>query len=111
MKTKSGKKWTRYPRYKKELACEPGIGHGGVHGCDGCCYDPSFKTAWKRIFKEASSEMTNKLRDEAERIASSVISICLGGYGVTKDQLKDCEMKIIEALLAFKGEADGRYKK
>ena len=38
--------WTKYPRAKKELACEHGVGHGGVHGCDGCC----FKKAWKRIF-------------------------------------------------------------
>lgn len=27
----------------KEYACPHGIGHGGIHGCDGCCLHPSFK--------------------------------------------------------------------
>jgi len=44
------KRWTRYTRTKKELACEHGVGHGGIHGCDGCCSDPSFEKAWKEIF-------------------------------------------------------------
>lgn len=44
--------WKRYPRVKKELMCEHGVGHGGMHGCDGCCKDPSFKESWKRIFGE-----------------------------------------------------------
>lgn len=26
----------------KEYACSHGIGHGGIHGCDGCCSDTSF---------------------------------------------------------------------
>jgi hypothetical protein len=26
-----------------EYACPHGIGHGGVHGCDGCCDHPSYK--------------------------------------------------------------------
>lgn len=26
----------------KEYACRHGVGHGGIHGCDGCCSDPSF---------------------------------------------------------------------
>ena len=26
-----------------EYACPHGIGHGGVHGCDGCCSHKSFK--------------------------------------------------------------------
>lgn len=31
-----------------ELLCPHGIGHDmGVHGCDGCCSDKSFKKAWK----------------------------------------------------------------
>jgi len=25
-----------------EYMCPHGIGHGGVHGCDGCCSHPSF---------------------------------------------------------------------
>lgn len=46
--------WKRYPRSKKELMCPHGVGHGGIHGCDGCCADRSFKLAWKIIFKEKS---------------------------------------------------------
>jgi len=26
----------------KEYSCLHGIGHGGIHGCDGCCSDPNF---------------------------------------------------------------------
>lgn len=26
----------------KEYACYHGIGHGGVHGCDGCCRDKNY---------------------------------------------------------------------
>lgn len=41
-----------YPRYdgKKELRCPHGVGHGGIHGCDGCCADESFKIYWDKIF-------------------------------------------------------------
>lgn len=28
-----------------ELTCPHGVGHGGTHGCDGCCSHPSFKKA------------------------------------------------------------------
>lgn len=36
--------WPRYARYdgKVEYRCPHEIGHGGVHGCDGCCADPRF---------------------------------------------------------------------
>lgn len=49
--------WKISPRfYKKELSCPHEIGHGdpkeGTHGCDGCCASPSFKKAWKKLFKE-----------------------------------------------------------
>ena len=51
--------WKKYPRHdgKKELMCEHGVGHGGVHGCDGCCADPEFKKAWKRIFRTRANEV------------------------------------------------------
>ena len=26
----------------KEYACPHGVGHGGIHGCDGCCSDMAF---------------------------------------------------------------------
>lgn len=29
----------------KEYACRHGVGHGGTHGCDGCCSDPDFPKA------------------------------------------------------------------
>lgn len=31
-----------------ELKCPHEVGHGGIHGCDGCCSHPSFKKAMKR---------------------------------------------------------------
>lgn len=31
-----------------ELQCPHGIGHGGIHGCDGCCQSDSFEKAWQR---------------------------------------------------------------
>lgn len=34
-----------------ELLCPHGVGHGGIHGCDGCCGSPSFKKAWNRKLK------------------------------------------------------------
>lgn len=27
----------------KEYSCPHGVGHGGIHGCDGCCRHPSFR--------------------------------------------------------------------
>lgn len=42
-----GKKW-HWPFLRfnfggaKEYACPHGIGHGGTHGCDGCCTDQDF---------------------------------------------------------------------
>ena len=42
--------WRKSKRAKPELDCEPGVGHGGIHGCDGCCSKPSFSKAWKKIF-------------------------------------------------------------
>lgn len=27
----------------KEYMCPHGVGHGGIHGCDGCCAHPSYK--------------------------------------------------------------------
>jgi len=27
----------------REYSCEHGVGHGGIHGCDGCCFkDPNY---------------------------------------------------------------------
>ena len=44
VKDKSLWKWPIYPKRdgKLEYSCRHGIGHGGVHGCDGCCSDPNF---------------------------------------------------------------------
>ena len=37
------KDW-QWPDYGRgELTCPHGVGHGGIHGCDGCCSHPSFK--------------------------------------------------------------------
>lgn len=36
----------------KEYGCPHGIGHGGLHGCDGCCSHPSFKKAMKKRRKK-----------------------------------------------------------
>jgi len=33
---------------EKEYSCPHDIGHGGLHGCDGCCAHPSFKRETKQ---------------------------------------------------------------
>ena len=33
----------------REYMCPHGVGHGGVHCCDGCCSHPSFKQKLKRV--------------------------------------------------------------
>ncbi len=34
--------------YSDEYLCEHEVGHDmGVHGCDGCCSDPSFKKLYE----------------------------------------------------------------
>lgn len=48
MKPKNKKKPWHWPFLRvnfggaKEYACKHGQGHGGIHGCDGCCKDPNF---------------------------------------------------------------------
>lgn len=37
---------------KKEFSCPHGIGHGGIHGCDGCCRHKSFKRELKNKIKQ-----------------------------------------------------------
>ncbi len=36
---KRKKKWDWPWNGRGELACKHGIGHGGIHGCDGCCWN------------------------------------------------------------------------
>ena len=31
-----------------ERMCPHGVGHGGIHGCDGCCQDKSYDKAIKK---------------------------------------------------------------
>lgn len=35
----------------KEYACPHGVGHGGLHGCDGCCRHRSFKKVIGKVYK------------------------------------------------------------
>jgi len=43
--------WSEYSRIRQELSCSHAVGHAkGIHGCDGCCGDPTFREAWKKIF-------------------------------------------------------------
>jgi hypothetical protein len=42
------KKWINFSTIRQELYCEHGVGHGfHVHGCCGCCADPSFTKEFK----------------------------------------------------------------
>jgi hypothetical protein len=46
-------KWVDFSPMRQELYCEHGVGHGfHVHGCDGCCADPSFAKEFKRWQKK-----------------------------------------------------------
>ncbi len=38
-----------------EYECPHGIGHGGIHGCDGCCHHESFE----RITSENKRRLKN----------------------------------------------------
>lgn len=38
----------------KEYACPHGAGHGGIHGCDGCCSHPSYLRRSRAKKKKAS---------------------------------------------------------
>lgn len=37
-----------------EWACPHNVGHGGIHGCDGCCAHESFsnRVRYKKVHKE-----------------------------------------------------------
>jgi hypothetical protein len=46
-------RWMDFSLMRQELYCEHGVGHGfHVHGCDGCCGDPSFAKEFKRWQKK-----------------------------------------------------------
>jgi hypothetical protein len=51
----------------REYACPHGVGHGGVHGCDGCCTHPSYKRA---------AELRMKDNDELKNSAGFKWSSC-----------------------------------
>lgn len=44
-------KWPHYRRHdsKVEWACPHGVGHGGIHGCDGCCSHESFRNRTAKV--------------------------------------------------------------
>jgi hypothetical protein len=46
-------KWVDFSTMRQELYCEHGVGHGyHVHGCCGCCGDPSFAEEFKKWQKK-----------------------------------------------------------
>ena len=46
-------KWVDFSPMRQELYCEHGVGHGyHVHGCCGCCGDPSFAKEFKKWQKK-----------------------------------------------------------
>lgn len=51
---KNKKLWSYPYNGRGELACAHGVGHGGIHGCDGCCQTKEFKKAWSREFKKGT---------------------------------------------------------
>lgn len=58
MKKKSKNKPWHWPYLRinssgaKEYACPHGIGHGGLHGCDGCCQDKNFPGKYHEVINE-----------------------------------------------------------
>lgn len=41
----------------KEYSCRHGVGHGGIHGCDGCCTkDPNFPPRFPRPTEESEGK-------------------------------------------------------
>jgi len=45
-------KWDWPYHGRGELSCPHSVGHGGIHGCDGCCRAPGFKEAWAQRLAE-----------------------------------------------------------
>ena len=46
-------RWIDFSLMRQELYCEHAVGHGyHVHGCDGCCGNPSFAKEFKRWQKK-----------------------------------------------------------
>ena len=42
----------------KEYECPHGVGHGGLHGCDGCCLHKSYEKAVRREKKNETVDFT-----------------------------------------------------
>jgi len=50
-------KWGRFSPMRKELYCEHGVGHGyHIHGCCGCCSDPSFGKLYQSALRKSDKE-------------------------------------------------------
>jgi len=42
-----------------ELECPHEVGHGGIHGCDGCCQHVSYDKALKKFLKKIKGRKKN----------------------------------------------------
>ena len=49
----------------KEYACPDGVGHGGIHGCDGCCGHPSYGK--QMIIRRILAEMRKKRKKKGKK--------------------------------------------
>lgn len=49
----------------KEYACPHGTGHGGIHGCDGCCGHQSYGK--QIIIKRILAEMREKRKKNEKK--------------------------------------------
>ena len=63
---------------KIEWACRHGIGHGEVHGCDGCCSDPNFSSI-------TGSPLVDPREDDCEQLLKQIKEL--------KEQLADQKSK------------------
>jgi hypothetical protein len=86
IKRKSTLENWHWPKGRKgERDCPHGVGHGGIHGCDGCCAHPSFEKRSKKMTTgfepfwtlwqpESPKPTTRKLfdRDEAYEVAEAM---------------------------------------
>ena len=49
----------------KEYACPHGVGHGGIHGCDGCCRNKSYGK--QAIIREILNEKRKRQKKKSKR--------------------------------------------
>lgn len=91
-KKKTIKKW-HWPFLRvnsggvREYACRHKVGHGGIHGCDGCCATPDY---FEAIYKRLTGRIEKAL-------------MFLGTGECEANKCEGCKVDMQEAIASLKG--------